>query len=158
MSRKYQKHGPMQLTCECFGDPPTVDSEVPKRRQYSSKKCNCPYMFRVYCFEKPTKLIPPESSSKSSGVLLFLPGVYIYEYPSKDHTCNRLLVNEIVSNFESEKLYNNETPSTSLTTVAITNLNSHKFWDHALILYQADVSQDRAFQILEQLGNYIVIL
>jgi len=84
--------------------------------------------------------------------LLFLAGVYIYEYPTKDHTCNRSTVREINSKFENEVLYSDGPPAEGIT---ITEEESQKFWSHALVLYNAGISQDRAFQILGQTGKYL---
>ena len=111
-------------------------------------------MFRVYCFETPTKLIAEaQNSSKTNEVMRFLPGVYIYEYPNSDHTCNRSIVMQIVETFQSEKLYAMDSSEMDKNN----NYSSEEFWNHAMILYKSDISQDKAFQILGQQGKRWVI-
>jgi len=154
VANKYQKHGPMLLTCECFGEPRKHDPSKPKKRNTASKKCNCPYMFRIYCFETPTKLIAEaQNSSKAIEVMRFLPGVYIYEYPNAAHTCNRSTVMQIVETFQSEKLYAMDSCVSSDFVNVSKYYSSEDFWKHAKILYKSNISQDKAFQILAQEGK-----
>ena len=138
----------MWLSCECHGVAKAYGPEKVRIRQYSSKKCNCPYKFRVYCFEHPTKVVDKEDV-KDSIILRFLPGVYIYEYPFEDHTCNTAAVKLIVDEFENEQLYSHGLPS---TVSKYSETSTEKLWDQAMVLYEAAISQDQAFLILGKLG------
>ena len=74
-----------------------------------------------------------------------------FEYPARDHTCRYALVQNVTDSFEGDKLYN------KLPEAAQNFVNSHlsekEFWDYAIILYQSDVPQDKAFEILQQIGT-----
>ncbi len=138
----------MHITCECYGDPPRPSPMEIRKRLTPSKKCNCPYNCRVYCFEKPTKL---RKSGQISECICFMPGVYFFEYPARDHTCRYALVQNVTDSFEGDVLYN------KLPIAAQNFVNSHlsekDFWDYAIILYQSDIPQDKAFEILQQIGS-----
>ena len=146
----------MLLTCECYGEPPKHDRNIAKRRNTPSKKCNCPFMLRVYCFETPTKLYAEaKHHSKTTEEIRFLPGVYIYEYPNADHTCNSSIAKQIVETFQSEKLYTMDYSAPSCSNNDDKRLyTTEKFWNNAMILYKSDISQDKAFQILAQEGMH----
>ena len=78
-------------------------------------------------------------------------GVYFFEYPARDHICRYALVQKVTDSFEGDVLYN------KLTTSAQNFVNDHlsekEFWDYAIILYRSGIPQDKAFEILQQIGT-----
>ena len=148
VQRAYVSHGSIHITCECYGHSPKIDPLMPRQRLVPSKKCNCPYDCKVYCFDKPTKY---RQGAQRSEYICFLPGVYFYEYPSRDHTCRYTLVKNVTDSFESEVLYN-KLPQESQNFVG-NHFSEKEFWEYAIILYRSDIPQDKAFEILQQIGN-----
>ena len=153
-------NGAMKLVCECYGPPPP---EITKLRNTKSKKCNCPFSFRVYCFDTPTNLVRcklRDSLEQSEEVLSFENGVYIYEYPLEDHTCGCGTIIAIRKTFENNNaLFNAQSmQSDNIVIEKCEILSEEKFWGYAQVLYNTDVPQDKAFSILQDLGNDNIII
>jgi len=150
----------MKLVCECYGSPPTTANSVDsKRRNTKSKKCNCPFSFRIYCFQSPTELVrcKPKDSSQSElfeKSLSFDKGVYIYEYPLEDHTCGCKSIKAIRQTFTiNDDVYNTQSMQGDNIAVHQNEISEEKFWNYAQVLYNTDITQDKAFKILQDLGK-----
>lgn len=140
----------MKLTCECFGAPNSRGHQM--KRVATTKKSNCPFSFRAYVFDEDTAISPQSSGSNDKCVpRFFQKGVYIYEYPTHDHTCQQVTLQNISKKFNSiipmiTEAFN--PPSTSTCTGEEAkfppNLNETTFWETAMTLYKSSVPQDKA--------------
>ena len=102
----------------------------------------------------PCKLTETSTATREIQVLKFEPGVYIYEYPLVDHTCGCNTIQDIRQSFEdNDGVYNNKNAHGSLYSNALPETSEEKFWGYANVLYQLDIPQDKAFKVLQELGN-----
>ena len=156
MNNSYIKEGSsgtMHLTCECYGssgsraeevDNDALISSTKKKRNTPSKKCGCPYDIKIYVLGVPTTF------RKGIETISFDTGVYIYEYPKAAHTCCCQTIQKIVTTFQDDVVYNrNSETSENLVKDA---RSEDLFCKHAILLYRSGVPQDKAYQLLVQIG------